>query len=97
MISVSSKSRTISSGASSWRRPARRRGAFRGETPAEDLLSNIEADFSGEEEIYPGAQRHGLRLRFLPRQAKANAYADAIDDGVRDTHLQRKLKDHPTT
>jgi len=55
------------------------RGTSREETPAEDLLFNIEADFSGEEEIYSVARRRGLRLRFPPRQAEADAYTRAVD------------------
>jgi len=65
--------------------------------PVEDLLFDIEADLSGEKEIYPGTWRHDLRQRFLPRQARADAYARVVDSGIRDTHLQLRLKDHPVT
>ena len=54
MVSASSESHTISSEASLQHRPAIGRGAFGGETPIEDLLSDIEVDLSWEEEIYPG-------------------------------------------
>ena len=33
---------------------------------AEDLIFDIKADLSKEEEVYFGAWRRGLRLRFLP-------------------------------
>ena len=46
MASISSKSHTVSSRASSWRRSAIGRWAFGGVTRAEDLLIDIEADFS---------------------------------------------------
>ena len=46
---VSFESYTISSGASSWRRLARGRGASGGEMRAEDLLIDIDADFSRDE------------------------------------------------
>ena len=52
-------------------------------------------DFSGEEEIYPGARMCGLRLRFLPCQAGADACIGAVEGSIRDTYLQRGLKDHP--
>ena len=73
------------------------RGTSRGETPAEDLLFDIEADLFGEEEIYPdlGAWRRSLRLRFPPCQARANAYTGAVDNNIRDTHLQLRLQGHP--
>ena len=58
-VSVSSESCTISNGASSCRRLAIGKGVFGEETPVEDLLFDIEADFSREKEIYPGVQRHG--------------------------------------
>ena len=95
-VSVSSKSRTISSGASLWHRPAIGRGASRGETPAKDLFFYIETNLSGEEEIYIGTRRRGLRPRFPPLQARADAHTKAVDNIIRDTHLQRGLKDHPS-
>lgn len=55
IVSVSSKSRIISSGASSRRRLDIGRGTFGGKTPAEDLVFDVKVDFSKEEEIYPGA------------------------------------------
>ena len=65
--SVSSKSRTISSRASSRHKLATGRGAFGGVTRAEDLLIDIEANFS-EDKVHMdlGAQRRSLRPRFLP-------------------------------
>ena len=59
--------------------PTTGRGTSGGETPAKDLLFDIEADLSGEEEIYSIARRRGLRLRFSPRQAEADAYTGAVD------------------
>lgn len=97
IVSVLSESRTISSGAFSRRKPTRGRKASRGETLVKDLLFDIEADFSKEEEVYPGAWRRGLRPRFPPRQARANAHIRAVDGDIRDTHLQHGLKDHPST
>ena len=73
------------------------RGASRVETPAEDLLFDIEFDLFGEELINLSARRCGLRSRFPPRQAWANACTRAVDDNIRDTHLQRGLKDYPST
>ena len=67
IVSVSSKSHIISSGASSRRRPDIRRGTFGGKMPAEDLVFDVEVDFSKEEEIYLGTWRRGLRPRFPPR------------------------------
>lgn len=86
--SVSFESNIISNGASSWRRPATERGASRGVTRVEDLLIDIEADFSGDE-VHPdlGARRHSLRPRFPPRQAGADACIGALDKGIKDTHL----------
>ena len=78
------------------RRPAIGIRASKGETPTEDLLFNIEVNLSTEEKDYPGARRRGLRWRFLPRQAGADAYTGAVDDDIRDTHLQCRLKDHPS-
>ena len=49
MASVSSKSHTVSSRASSWRRSATGRRASGGVMRAEDLLIDIEADFFGDE------------------------------------------------
>ena len=95
-LSVSSKSCTISSRASSWRRLATRRDASRGETLAKDFLFNIKDDLSGEEEIYSCARRHGLRPRLPPRQARADACTGVVDGGIKDTHLQYGLKDHPS-
>ena len=96
-ISASSKSRTISSGASSRRMLAIGKRTSRGETPAEELLFDIEVDFSGDDMVKPnlGTWRRSLRLRFSPRQAGVNAYTKGMDDVIRDTHLQRRLKDHP--
>lgn len=51
MASVSFVSYTVSNGASSRRKPARGRGAFRGETWAEDLIIDIVADFSRDEAL----------------------------------------------
>ena len=65
--SVFSKSHTISSRASSRHKLATGRGASDGVTQAEDLLIDIEADFS-EDKVHMdlGAQRRSLRPRFLP-------------------------------
>ena len=49
MASISIESRTVSSGASSQRRPATGRGASKGVMRAEDLLIDIEVNFSGDE------------------------------------------------
>ena len=97
MTSVSSESRTISSGASLLHGPVTRRGAFRGVTLAKDLLIDIDADFS-RDEVLPdlGAWRRSLRSRFPPYQARANARTGAIDGGIKDMHLQCGLKDHPS-
>ena len=67
--SISSESRTISSGASSWCKPAAKRWASGGVIRAEDLLINIEVDFS-EDEVHPdlGARRRSLRPKFPPHQ-----------------------------
>ena len=66
-------------------------------TRAEDLLINIEVDFS-EDEVHPdlGARRCSLRPRFPPHHAGANAHTGAVDRGIRDTHLQHGLKNHPS-
>ena len=96
-VSVSSKYRTISNGASSWHRPAIGRRASRGETPAKDLFFDIETNLFGEEEVYTGTRRRGLRSRFPPLQARADAHTKAVDNIIRDIHLQRGLKDHPST
>ena len=45
--SVSSKSHTISSVATSWRRPVRGKGASGGEVQAEDILIDVDDDFPG--------------------------------------------------
>ena len=64
---VSSKSHTVSSRASSWHRPAKRRGASRGDMRAVDLLINIDANFFGDEvHANLGARRRSLRPRFPP-------------------------------
>ena len=67
-------------------------------TLAEDLLIDIKVDFS-RDEIHPdlGAQRCSLRPSFPPCQAEADACTRALDKGIRDTHLQRGLKDHSST
>ena len=44
---VSSKSHTISSVATSWRRPVRGKGASGGEVQAEDILIDVDDDFPG--------------------------------------------------
>ena len=95
--SISSKSRTISSGASSWCKSAAKRWASRGVMRAEDLHINIEVNFS-EDEVHPdlGARRRSLRPRFPPHPAEANAHTGAVDKGIRDTHLQHGLKNHPS-
>ena len=64
---------------------------------AEDLIFDLEADGSSEEEINPdpGPQRCNLRLRFQPHLVGVNAYTGSVDDSIRDTHLQRRLKGHP--
>ena len=85
MVSVSSEPRTITSGASSRRESATGRGTSRGETPTEDLFFDIEANFSGEEEIYSSARMRDLRPRFPVHQAKANTYIKVVDGGIRDT------------
>ena len=66
---------------------------------AKDFLFDIEVDLSRDDEDKPdlGAQRCSLRPRFSPRQADADAYTRAMDGGIRDTHLQCGLKDHPST
>lgn len=64
--------------------------------PAEVLLFYIEADLSGEEKIYLGARRRGLRSRFPPRQAGPDTYIRVVDGGIRDNHLQSVLNDHPS-
>ena len=96
--SVSSESRIVSSEASSRRRPARGKRASGGEMQAEDLIIDIDADFS-REEVHAdlGARRRNLRSKFPPHQAGAEARTRAIDRGIRDTHLQNGLKDHPFT
>ena len=97
MASVSSESHTISNGASSWRKPATGKGAFGRVTRAEDLLIDTEADFFRDVvHLDLGARKRSLRLRFLPRQAEVDACTGAIDRGIRETHLQCGLKDHPS-
>ena len=93
--SISSESRTISSGASSWCRPVAKRWASRGVTRTEDLLINIEVDFS-EDEVHLdlGARRRSLRPRFPSYQARADARAGVVDGSIKDTHIQCGLKDH---
>ena len=97
MASVSSESRTISSEASSRHGPATGKRASRGVMRAKDLLIDIKADFFGDE-VLPnlGTRRHKLRPRFPPRQAGAYAHTGDINGGIKDTHLQRRLKDHPS-
>ena len=95
MANVSFESHIVSSKASSRCRPARGRGASGGEMRAEDLVIDIKADFSGDEvHLDLGARRCSLRPRFPPRQARADARTRAVDRGIRDIHLQRRLKDH---
>ena len=64
---------------------------------AEDLIFNLEADVSSEEEINPdpGPRSCNLRLRFQPHLVGVNAYTGSVDDSIRDTHLQRRLTGHP--
>lgn len=95
-VSVSSESRLISHGASLWHMPTTGRGTSRGEMPTADLFFDVNIDFSGEEEIYPGAQRCSLRPRFSPRQVSTDAYTGAADDNIRDTHFHQGLKGHPS-
>ena len=65
--SVSSELCTISSGASSQRRPTRGKGTSRGEIRAKHLIIDIDADFFREEVLLDfGARRCSLRLRLLP-------------------------------
>ena len=75
----------------------RRERGLGGVTRAEDLLINIEVDFS-KDEVYPdlGVRRHSLRPRFLSHQAGVDAHTRAVDRGIRDTHLQHGLKDYPS-
>ena len=63
---------------------------------AEDLVIDIDADFSGDEFLPElSARRHSLRPRFPPHQARADTRTRAVDSGIRETHLQQGLKDHP--
>ena len=63
---------------------------------AEDIVIDIDADFSGDEFLQElSARRHSLRPRFPPHQARADTRTRAVDSGIRETHLQQGLKDHP--
>ena len=88
MASFSSESHIVSSGASSWRRSVKGRGASRRETQVEDLLIDIDVDVP-RDEVLPefGAWRCRLRPRFPPHQAWVDARTEVIDRGIRDTHL----------
>lgn len=74
MASVLSESRTISSRATSQRRPVRGMGDFRGEMQAKDIFIDINENFL-RPEVLPefSTQRRSLRPRFPPYQARANA------------------------
>ena len=55
---------------------------------AEDLVIDINADFSGDVVLLElGTRRRSLRPRFLPHQARVDAHIGAIDRGIRDTYL----------
>ena len=72
MASISSESHTISNGSSSRRKPVRGKGASEGEMRVEDLVIDIDADFSGDKVLLElGARRPSLKPRFPPHQAKA--------------------------
>lgn len=63
------------------------RRTSRGETLAEDLIFDIKVDLFGEEEVYSSAWRCGLRPRFPPCRARADAHTGVVDGSIRDTHL----------
>jgi len=73
-------------------------GASRGEVRDNDILIDIDEVFAGPEVLADfGTQRHSLRPRFPSHQAGVNTHTRTIDKGIQDTHLQHKLKDHPST
>ena len=88
-VSASLESCIISSGASSWCVPTTGRGTSRGEMLVGDLLFDIKADMSSEEEIHPG------KVKIFAMSSWDDAYKGAVDDSIKDTHLQRGLKRHP--
>ena len=90
-VIASFESRTISTASWLWK------GVLEWSDDVEDLIFDLESDVSSEEEINPdlGPRRCNLRLRFQPHLVGVNAYTGSVDDSIRDTHLQRRLKGDP--
>ena len=63
---------------------------------AKVFVIDIDANFSGGElHAEFGTRRRSLWPRFPPHLARIDARTRAVDRGIRDTHIQSRLKDHP--
>ena len=95
--SASSESHTISNRTNSRRKLVRGKGASGGAMQDDDILIDIDKVFARPKVLSEfNTQRRSLRPWFPPHQARADAPTRTIDRGIKDTHLQHGLKDHPS-
>lgn len=64
---------------------------------AEDLAIGMDVLFGDDIHSNLGPHKRSLKSRFPPYQAGADAHTDVVNTSIRDTHLQRGLKGHPST